>query len=170
MTIRVHLSLVAAVFFMCGSTGLLFVEAVLDYHCRKRQLGICLGSVGSGLACCQAYRWPESQSLFFLWLSCSTHSQAPSLSFSFSSTPHPPPPFPLQIKTFPLVNRGRKSRVEDTTESQKNMSLCGHGMLIIGCKYAAEEALKTATTLNKWAYLSSTMPVLFFLQCMLAAC
>lgn len=75
--------------FVCGSTGLLFVEAGLDYHCRKRQLGMCLGSVGSGLAFCQTHRWPESQSLFFLWLSCSTHSQAPSLSFSFSSGPLP---------------------------------------------------------------------------------
>lgn len=106
--------------FVCGSTGLLFVEAGLDYHCRKRQLGMCLGSVGSGLALCQTHRWPESQSLFFLWLSCSTHSQAPSLSFSFSSSPLP---CPSQIKTFPLVNRGRKCRVVDTTESQKNMSL-----------------------------------------------
>lgn len=106
--------------FVCGSTGLLFVEAGLDYHCRKRQLGMCLGSVGSGLALCQTHRWPESQSLFFLWLSCSTHSQAPSLSFSFSSNPLP---YPSQIKTFPLVNRGLKCRVVDTTESQKNMSL-----------------------------------------------
>lgn len=106
--------------FVCGSTGLLFVEAGLDYHCRKRQLGMCLGSVGSGLALCQTHRWPESQSLFFLWLSCSTHSQAPSLSFSFSSSPLP---YPSQIKTFPLVNRGPKCRVVDTTESQKNMSL-----------------------------------------------
>lgn len=151
--------------FVCGSTGLLFVEAVLDYHCRKRQLGMCLGSVGSGLARFQTHRWPESQSLFFLWLSCSAHSQAPSLSLSPL-----PPPLPLQMKTFPLVNRGRKSRVEDTTESQKNMSLCGRGMLMTGCKYAAEEALKTATALNKWAHLSSTMPLLFLLQCIFGAC
>lgn len=97
--------------FVCGSTGLLFVEAVLDYHCRKRQLGMCLGSVGSGLAGRQTHRWPESQSLFFLWLSCSAHSQALSLSFFlFLLYAHPP-----QMKTFPLVNRGRKSRVEDTT-------------------------------------------------------
>lgn len=41
---------------------------------------------------------------------------------------------------------------------------------MIGCKYAAEEALKTATALNKWAHLTSTMPLLFLLQCMLAAC
>ena len=155
--------------FMRGSTGLLFVEAVLDYHCRKRQLGMCLGSVGSGLACCQAYRWPESQSLFFSFSGCLvplTHK----LPLFLSPPPYPHPPFPSQIKTFPLVNRGRKSRVEDMTDSQKNISLCGHGMLIIGCKYAAEEALNTATTLNKWAHLSSTMPVLFLLQCLLAAC
>lgn len=50
------------------------------------------------------------------------------------------------------------------------MSLCGCGMLIIGCKYAAKEALKTAMALNKWAHLSSTMPLLFLLKCMLAAC
>lgn len=112
--------------FVCGSTGLLFVEAVLDYYCRERQLGMCLGSVGSGLAFCQTHRWPESQSLFFLWLSCSVRSQAPSL--AFSSTP----PSPSQMKTFPLVNRGRKNRAGDTTESQKNMSLCGRGMLIMG--------------------------------------
>lgn len=106
--------------FVCGSTGLLFVEAVLDYHCRKRQLGMCLGSVGSGLALCQTHRWPESQSLFFLWLSCSAHSQAPSLFFLFLLYP---PSLPSQMKTFPLVNRGRKSRVEDKTESQENVTL-----------------------------------------------
>lgn len=120
--------------FVCGSTGLLFVEAALDYHCRERQLGMCLGSVGSGLAHFQTHRWPKSQSLFFLWLSCSAHSQAPSLSFSFSSTPPLPthPPIPSQMKTFPLVNRGRKSRVEDAANSQMNVSVCGRGMFIMG--------------------------------------
>lgn len=80
--------------FVCGSASLLFVEAELDYHCRKRQLGMCLGSVGSGLDHCQTHRWPESQSLFFLLLSCSAHSRALSLSlsFSFSSTPALPSP------------------------------------------------------------------------------
>lgn len=73
--------------FVCGSTGLSFVEARLDFHCRKRQLGMCKGSVGSGLAWSQTHRWPKSQSLFFHWLSCSAHSQAPSLSFSFSPSP-----------------------------------------------------------------------------------
>ena len=140
--------------FVCGSTGLLFVEAGLDYHCRKRQLGMCLGSVGSGLACCQTHRWQESQSLFL------------SLAILLCSLTSPPP----QMKTFPLVNRGLKRRVEDTTESQKNMSLCGHGKLMIGCEYAVEEALKTATALNKWAHLSFTVPLLFLLQCMTAAC
>lgn len=91
--------------FVCGSTGLLFVEAFLDYHCRERQLGMCPGSVGSGLARCQTPRWPESQSLFFLWLSCSAHSQTPSLSLFLSLLP---PPLPSQMKTFPLVNRGKR--------------------------------------------------------------
>ena len=50
--------------FVCGSAGLLFVEAVLDSDRRKRQLGMCLGSVGSGLACRQSHRWLESQSHF----------------------------------------------------------------------------------------------------------
>lgn len=36
------------------------------------------------------------------------------------------------MKTFPLVNRGRKSRVEDTANSQMNVSVCGHGMFIMG--------------------------------------
>lgn len=31
---------------------------------------------------------------------------------------------------------------------------------MIGCKYAVEEALKTAPTLNKWAHLSITMLLL----------
>lgn len=108
--------------FVCGSTGLLFVEAVLDYYCRKRQLGMCLDSVGSGLALCQTHRWPESQSLFFLWLSCSVRSQTPSLFSTLLSL----------MKTFPLVNRERKTGVGDMTESQKNMSLCGRGMLLMG--------------------------------------
>lgn len=108
--------------FVCGSTGLLFVEAVLDYYCRKRQLGMCLDSVGSGLAFCQTHRWPESQSLFFLWLSCSVRSHTPSLFSTLLSL----------MKTFPLVNRERKTRVGDMTESQKNMSLCGRGMLVMG--------------------------------------
>lgn len=115
--------------FVCGSTGLLFVEAVLDDHCRKRQLGMCLGSVGSGLARCQTHRWPESQSLFFLRLSCSAHSQAPSLSFSFSSKPPPPPS--LADEDISSCKQ-RTCRVEDTTQSQKNMSLCGRGMLTMG--------------------------------------
>lgn len=38
---------------------------------------------------------------------------------------------------------------------------------MIGCKYAVEEALKTAMALNKWAHLSITMPLLFAVQCML---
>lgn len=38
---------------------------------------------------------------------------------------------------------------------------------MIGCKYAVEEALKTAMALNKWAHLSITMPPLFAVQCML---
>lgn len=115
--------------FVCGSTGLLFVEAVLDYYCRKKQLGMCLGSVGSGLAGRQTRRWLESQSLFSLRLSCSVPSQAPSLpSFLLYNTPPPS----SQMKTFPLVNRGRKSRVGDATELQKNMSLCGCGMLVMG--------------------------------------
>lgn len=113
--------------FVCGSTGLLFVEAVLDYYCRKKQLGMCLGSVGSGLAGRQTHRWLESQSLFFLWLSCSVPSQAPSHPLSL---PYNPPS--SQMKTFPLVNRGRKNRVGDSTELQKNMSLCARGMLIMG--------------------------------------
>lgn len=116
---------------------------------------------------------PDSQmarvSVSFLSLAILFRSLTGSLSF-FLFLLYPPPPLPSQMKTFPLVNRGRKSRVEDTTESQKNMSLCGRGMLMIGCKYAVEEALKTATALNKWAHLTSTMPLLFLLQCMLAAC
>lgn len=51
---------------------------------------------------------------------------------SLSPLPHTVLPSPPQMKTFPLVNRGRNSRVEDTTESQKNMSLCGRGILIMG--------------------------------------
>lgn len=35
------------------------------------------------------------------------------------------------------------------SESLKNMSLCDCGIVMIGCKYAVEEALKTATALNK---------------------
>lgn len=77
--------------FVCGSTGLLFVEAGLDYHCRKRQLGMCLGSVGSGLVHCQTHRWPESQSLSLAILFRSLTS---SLSFSLSLS-HPLPPSPL---------------------------------------------------------------------------
>lgn len=30
------------------------------------------------------------------------------------------------------------------------MSLCDCGIVMIGCKYAVEEALKTAAALNKW--------------------
>ena len=148
--------------FVCGSTSLLFVEAGLDSHCRKRQLGMCLGSVGSGLARCQTHRWPESQSLVFRWLSCSAHSQAPPLSFSFSSTTHTPTPHQpsSQMKTFPLVNRGRKGqgwghdRFSEEYVTQWSWNA-------YGCEYAVEEALKTAAWLNKWAYLSITMPLLF---------
>lgn len=113
---------------MCGSTSLLFVEAGQDCHGRKRQLGMCLRSVGSGLARFHIHRWPKSLSLFFLWLSCSAHSQAPSLSSPL------PPPLPSQMKTFPLVNTGQKSWVEDTTQSQKDISLSGCGMLMIWSK------------------------------------
>lgn len=94
--------------FVCGSTGLLFVEAGLDYHCRKRQLGMGLSSVGSGLACCQAHRWSKSQSLFFS-LAILFRSLASSLSFFLFLRCTPPLPSPM--KTFPLVNSGRKSRV-----------------------------------------------------------
>lgn len=92
--------------FVCGSTGLLFVEAGLDYHCRKRQLGMGLSSVGSGLACCQAHRWSKSQSLFFS-LAILFRSLTSSLFFFLRCTP----PLPSPMKTFPLVNSGRKSRV-----------------------------------------------------------
>ncbi|GAA6217349.1 high affinity cAMP-specific 3',5'-cyclic phosphodiesterase 7A isoform X1 [Lates japonicus] len=52
-------------------------------------------------------------------------SRRGAISFSSSSSLFgaPDPRQLSQMKTFPLVNRGRKSRVEDTTESQKNMSL-----------------------------------------------
>lgn len=96
------------------------MEAGPDYHCRKRQLGMCLGSVGSGLAQRQTHRWLESQSLFFLWLSCSAHSQAPLFLFLLYPPP-PPPPLPLQMKTFPLVNR--ESRVEDTIVSEEYVTV-----------------------------------------------
>lgn len=33
---------------------------------------------------------------------------------------------------------------------------------MVGCKYAVEEALKTAMALNKWAHLSITILALFF--------
>lgn len=129
--------------FVCGSTGLLFVEAVLDYHCRERQLGMCPGSVGSGLARCQTHRWPESQSLFFL-LFCSLTNSLP-LFLSFSSAPSPS----LADEDISSCKQRPKSRVEDATGSRKNMSLCGPGMFMMGCKYATEEALKTATTLKQ---------------------
>lgn len=80
--------------FVCGSTSLLFVGAGPDYHHRKRQFGMCLGSVGSGLARCQTRRWPKSHLLWSsLWLSCSGHSQsAPFFTFLLSPLRPSPPP------------------------------------------------------------------------------
>lgn len=112
--------------FVCGSTGLLFVEAVLGLPLQKEAVrhvpGLCGQWFGS---------LPDSQmagvSVSFLSLAILFRSLTSSLSFFL-----PSPPLPSQMKTFPLVNRGRKSRVEDTTEPQKNMSLCGRGMFIMG--------------------------------------
>lgn len=95
----------------------------------------------------------RSLSLFFLSLAILFRSLTSSPSLSPRAPPHHPlvPPAHTQMKIFPLVNRGRKSRVE---QPQKNMSLCVRGMLMIGSKYAAEEALKTAKALiNGLIYL-----------------
>lgn len=118
MNIRGAFVLGGCCVFMCGSTGLLFVEAVLDYYCRKRQLGMCLSSVGSGLAVGQTHRWPESQSLFFLWLSCSDRSQAsPSLSLSFSFSSRRPPSLPLADEDISSCKQRTKEQGLETRQS-----------------------------------------------------
>lgn len=76
--------------FVCGSTSLLLVEAELDFHCRKRQLGMCMGLCGQWFGSS-----PASQ---MVKVSVSFLSLAILFRLLFSSSP------PSQIKTFPLVN------------------------------------------------------------------
>lgn len=85
------------------------------------------------------------------WFGSLPHSQMAGVSVSFLSPAilfcslasslsfillYPPllPPLPSQMKTFPLVNSGQKSWVEDTTWSQKDISLSGWGILTIRFK------------------------------------
>lgn len=121
----------------------------------KRQFGMCLGSVGSGLAGCQTHRWPESQSLFILWLSCSAHSQAPSLS------PLPPLSPSLADEDISSCKQDKRAGLK----TQQSLRRICHSVVVeclVGCKYAAEEEAKTAKALNKWAHLSRTMPFYCF--------
>lgn len=84
------------------------------------------------------------------WFGSLPHSQMAGVSVSFLSPAilfrsltsslsffllYPLPlPLPSQMKTFPLVNSGQKSWVEDTTLSQKDISLSDCGMLMIWSK------------------------------------
>lgn len=167
MTIWVPLSLVAAVFCACGSTALMLWR--LDSTpIAERGSQACAGALWAVVWLAAKLTDGRSLSLFFFlsgYLVPLTHKLPVFLSLSLL-TPPPHPPLPSQIMPFPLVNRGRKSRVEDMSESQKNMSLCGCGMLLVGCKYAVEEAFKTAS--HKWTPLSTTVPNLFLVCCLLA--
>lgn len=121
MNIRGAFVLGGCCVFMCGSTGLLFVEAVLDYYCRKRQLGMCLGSVGSGLAVGQTHRWPESQSLSFSGYLVPIAHKPPPLSLSFSFSSRRPPSLPLADEDISSCKQRTKEQGLETRQSHRRI-------------------------------------------------
>lgn len=94
--------------FVCVVTCLLhaavFVRAEVGYRCRGRQLNMCLGFRGSGLASCHHHRWPQrslslSSSLSFFI------SRAPSLRFHTVPLLSPCSPSTLTLPLLFFSNR-----------------------------------------------------------------